>query len=343
MALVILLAFYVGTEWGWARRGRRGSSRDQALSAVLPPRSPFTAKIRPLAAEFEAQSAIILNASLLLNDCPDVFEQMAAAITENVHLICLVCDDRQRSIARASLDKLSLDSNDVTLLLYPLNTSWIRDYGPIFLRREDGSVSVADLKYNIDAETPGRETRWLDDKIPEVFGGIFNAPVQDVPLFLDGGNLLTNGEGFCLSTDIGKLSTRDYIENRPIVGDEEVRAVGKALNKHLGAKTWLPLPILPEEITGHVDMFATFTGPDSVVVAQCDPVANPADAAILDECAALLARQTTSLGRMRVTRVPMPPRVKNGVYRTYTNVLYANGTRCLFPLSAMSIRPPSAM
>lgn len=316
--VLVCLAFAVGSEWGWSRRVVNGVRHAQPDSRV--------ARLLPIAGEFEAQSAIILNAGFLLGKAPDIFEKMVAAITRNVHLICLVGSAEQRADARAVFGGLGLSNDDVTLLLLPLNSSWVRDYGPIFLCRENGSVSIADLRYNIDTDSPGREKRWLDDRLPEVFGGLFSAPVQDVPLCIEGGNMLSNGEGLCLTTDIGSLGMRDFIQKRSKITDDDVLRVGQELRDRLGFKHWTPLPILPEEITGHVDMFATFTAPDSVVVAQCEPAVNLTDAEILDKAAARLAKVMTDRGPMRVTRVPMPSRAKNGGYRSYTNVLYVNGT-----------------
>jgi hypothetical protein len=60
------------------------------------------------------------------------------------------------------------------------------------------------------------------------------------------------------------------------------------------------------------------------VVAQADPKVDPVNAAILDDAARLLAREKTSLGPMRVHRIPLPD-CQDGCYRTYTNVIFANG------------------
>lgn len=318
----VFLSFALGSEWGWSHRARK--QLPQGVVKTSPNVCPVP--LMPIAGEFEAQSAIILNASYLLRRASDVFEDVVSAITENVHLICLVSNSGERATARASLDRLGLGSDTVTLLSYPLDSSWIRDYGPVFLSRENGSSLIADLRYNINAEKRTRGSRWFDDKIPEVFGGLFNLPVENLPLFLEGGNILSNGEGVCVTTRYGGFAMRDHVNSHEPVTEDDVRQVKRALAERLGVTFWVGLPVLPEEVTGHVDMFATFTAPDSVVVAQCDPAVNEVDARLLDTSAANLAKVTTSLGPLRVTRVPMPPRAKRGGYRSYTNVLYANGT-----------------
>jgi hypothetical protein len=83
-------------------------------------------------------------------------------------------------------------------------------------------------------------------------------------------------------------------------------------------------PLVGEQ-TGHVDMFATFVSSDVVVVGEYSPDADPLNAEILDRNAQRLAAVRTSRGPLRVLRIPMPPHTLD-VWRTYTNVLFANGT-----------------
>jgi agmatine/peptidylarginine deiminase len=84
------------------------------------------------------------------------------------------------------------------------------------------------------------------------------------------------------------------------------------------------LESLVGERTGHVDMFATFTSPTTVLVGAYTEEQDPDNAAILDRNAARLSQVRTSQGPLRVVRIPMPPH-DNNTWRTYTNVVYANG------------------
>jgi agmatine deiminase len=77
------------------------------------------------------------------------------------------------------------------------------------------------------------------------------------------------------------------------------------------------------ESTGHVDMFATFTSPDTIVVGQFNPHFDAVNAQILDRNAEQLAQVRTRRGRLYVERMAMPHH-HDGIWRTYTNVVYAN-------------------
>ena len=321
--VALTVSFLLGNRWGWGRREKwSGSPQFTGQTATAPSKSPPL----PLAGEFEAQSAIILNPYYLLTFCPEVFEQLVVAITENTRLICLTPPGDLMIQADRILDRLGLGDDKATLVHYPLNSSWVRDYGPLFLNHLNGSVTIADLRYDIDSDSPHREKRWFDDKIPEVFGGVFGLPVRSVPLWIEGGNLLSNGQGLYVSTSLALLAMNEHVEPGRPVGAAQSQRVFRALGDYLGAEKWRTVRLLPDEPTGHIDMFATFTSPDSVVVAQCDPDVNPDDAETLDFCARILAQETTALGPLRVSRIPMPPRAKDNRYRSYTNVLYANGT-----------------
>jgi hypothetical protein len=83
------------------------------------------------------------------------------------------------------------------------------------------------------------------------------------------------------------------------------------------------------EPTGHVDMFATFTAADTVVIGQYASEYDAVNAAILDRNAQRLSSSTLRGGPLKVARIPMPPRVPTPIgtelWPTYTNVAYANG------------------
>jgi hypothetical protein len=133
---------------------------------------------------------------------------------------------------------------------------------------------------------------------------------------MEGGNLLTNGAGLGVATTA--LLEKNFRQG------QDHSSIARLLREHLGIQDLMYLNALVGEETGHVDMFLAFLAPDRVVVAECDPKADPENARILDETADALARVQTDRGPMRVNRIPMTPSA-DGVWRTYTNVIFANG------------------
>ena len=98
----------------------------------------------------------------------------------------------------------------------------------------------------------------------------------------------------------------------------------RLLKQHLNLDSLTHLEPLAGEPLGHIDMFVTVAAPNVVVVGQYDPAVDATNARILDENVSSLSKLTTQQGSMQVVRIPMPSHA-DGRWRTYTNVIYANG------------------
>ena len=259
--------------------------------------------------EFERQQAILVASGRLATYFPETLTEIAQAVRGRVLLVALVDSDEEESLVGNMLRQLNLADDDVRAIQLALDTQWIRDYGPLFVRGESGRIAIVDATYQ-------NEDRRQDDDVPQALGKAVGIRVVQLPLVVEGGNLLSNGNGLFLTTSalLGK--------NEPGgTGEDSVR---EQLASHLGCEHLVVLDPLVGEPTGHVDMFATFTDSQTVVLAACDPEADPANAAILDGNAARLVAVPPPYGPLRVVRIPMPPHI-DGVWRTYNNVIFANG------------------
>jgi agmatine/peptidylarginine deiminase len=190
-------------------------------------------------------------------------------------------------------------------------TMWIRDWGPISTTGPDGDPLLVDPRYEGNARNPG------DDRAGARIADHFGLPVRDLPLTLEGGDVLSNGRGLGLTS--GRMVQRNA-RDRDLGSGE----IADLLRSHLGFEDWFPLPSLVGEPTGHVDMFVTFVDRLTAVVGRYDPQTDPTNAALLDKVAAALDGFVTRAGTLRVERVTMPDR-PDAIWRTYTNVVYANG------------------
>jgi agmatine/peptidylarginine deiminase len=70
-------------------------------------------------------------------------------------------------------------------------------------------------------------------------------------------------------------------------------------------------------------MFATFTSADTLVLGRYAWSEDPGNASLLDRTAMAMRGMDSGAGPLKVERIPMPPH-RDGVWRTYTNVVYAN-------------------
>jgi len=89
----------------------------------------------------------------------------------------------------------------------------------------------------------------------------------------EGGNLISDGAGNCLTSDL----TAEKNERNGF--DEDI--LKEVLKEYLGCQLTLILPRLKGEKTGHVDMYAIFTGPKEVILGQYSKEDDPENALVL--------------------------------------------------------------
>ncbi|MFT5522179.1 MAG: agmatine/peptidylarginine deiminase [Pirellulaceae bacterium] len=258
--------------------------------------------------EFERQGALLVASKDLIGRTSDLFVEIVRSLRGKVEIVVLVSNVEEYEAAKGLLGANSVPLNNVHFVEVVHDTMWARDYGPIICRTKEGSPIVIDSRYDL--------TRVNDDQVPTMLARLLGLRVVQMPLRLDGGNLLSNGQG------LGITTRRLLHENA--IGELEEAWMHSVLQESFGFNRVVVLEPLVGEPTGHVDMFATFTSANTVVVGRYDPSTDAENAAILDRNAIKLAGLPTVAGPLRVVRIPMPPH-DDAIWRTYANVIYANG------------------
>ncbi len=170
----------------------------------------------------------------------------------------------------------------VRVLELPLDDSWLRDSGPIYVRADDGTRVAVHFGFNAwggkfppwdrDAAVGGLAARALGDA------------VRRAPIILEGGSILTDGEGTLLTTEQCLLNPN----RNPSLSRSEIEDV---LREYLAVERflWLGQGLLEDRDTdGHVDLIAAFVGPGRVLL-QSVPESNPNAAACAENAARLRA------------------------------------------------------
>jgi agmatine deiminase len=156
-----------------------------------------------------------------------------------------------------------------------------------------------------DAEVGGAIARRLGDE------------VSPAPIVLEGGSILANGEGTLLTTEQCLL----HRNRNPSLSREQIEA---ALSDSLGVDqiVWLGMGLIEDRDTdGHVDLIASFTGPDRVLLQTVAP-GNPN----FDNCQENRSRLQSA--RLDVLELPFLPYVEVGGELTavsYMNLYLCNG------------------
>lgn len=300
-----LLVFSVGL---WEISASQGGTIAEFQNPSAVPSS------RRLPGEFERQDAVLLSWDSEDDAIRKSHLQIVRAAHRAVRVLILVSTAEDLEDAMQLLTAAQIPSSAIRYIPVPYDTIWARDYGPSSVTAAGGGIELIDADYE-------RGERPNDDQVPAAVAPVLRIPAVAAPLTIEGGNLLSNGAGLC-------ITTRTVLDQNAPRGYTESEVAG-LIRDHYGAREVLFLEPLEGEPTGHVDMFATFTSVNTVVVGAYSPADDPVNAAVLNRNARRLAQVVTPQGLLKVVRVPMPPR-DDDVWRTYTNVLYAND-RVLVP------------
>ena len=299
LAIMVAAAFYL-------RPWDKGTPSEE-----LPPVSAETVDSFYMPAEFQPQESLLLGGAQLAELHPDVLANIVKAASSSVSIQILAGSSENRSLIENVLTEHGLPHSSVDIIQVPIMTMWLRDFGPITVSDANGFRSLVDFHYR---ERRGNN---LDDGIPSHLAVMMDLNLMGSRMLAEGGDFLSNGRGLCL------LSTRvinrnaHYLEMDP----DQTMANFAAL---LGFETLSMVPPLQGESTGHADMFCAFLKPDLVVVGSYEPAVDPENSAQLDQVAAGLEGFPTLDGPLKVERLPMPDH-NDGVWRTYTNIVFANG------------------
>jgi len=177
--------------------------------------------------------------------------------------LTMVCQtEGDAAAARAAL------TGDAEIVVLPIDDSWLRDNGPIFVFNEAGGRTAVHFGFNAWG---GKFPPWdRDAAVGATLAERLGDPVVEAPLVLEGGSIAVDGHGVLLTTEECLL----HPNRNPGRSREEIEA---SLIEHLGAErvVWLGKGLVEDRDTdGHVDLIASFCAPGRVLL-QTVPEGNP--------------------------------------------------------------------
>ena len=252
-------------------------------------------------AEWEAQSGVLIAWPTADTDWADRLGQvedlhrLVAAITRFQPVLICVADDDVETYAEMRLRSNRIDMDKVHFTTAAYDDTWLRDSGPITLRRADGGFQLLDFRFT---GWGGKFDATLDDQLVGVLdqAGVFNdAPVRSIPFALEGGGIETDGEGTLLTT------WKCLHERHP---DRDRASLSADLADWLQQDRvlWLDHGYLEGDDTdAHIDTLARFASADSIVYQACDDESDSHYAELRAMGNSLAALRT---GRPAVSPVP---------------------------------------
>jgi agmatine deiminase len=160
----------------------------------------------------------------------------------------------------------------VRTLEIPIDDSWARDSGPIFVHDEEGDPVVVSFRFNAWGN------RWhphdADAALAARIGDWLGLEVVRAPLVLEGGAFLVDGAGTLITTEQCLLNPN----RNPHLDRDQIEQL---LRQYLGVSTivWLPYgqstDVGPEGTDGHVDAVAQYVAPGRVLLEVASDPASP--------------------------------------------------------------------
>ena len=260
-----------------------------SLVAPPPPGIAIDASVpvsRRLVGDWEPADAYAVT---LAAGWPHTYEPLLDALAERAQVVVFVQRGAGKNAAHRFIDGLSPTTRErISLQPDAVDSPWVRDYGPMQTREAGGEIRWLDPDYG------GRPR---DDAVPSRLAESLSMTVESLPLSLDGGAIVSDGRGHC-------VSTFDYLQIHHI--DRFAADFAGTTLPTLGCASLLLVHALLDEDTAHVDMFLQFLDTTTVAVSSMSSELDPEQAARLDSVAAAVqAFATRRELPWTVVRVPM--------------------------------------
>lgn len=209
----------------------------------------------------------------------------------------------------------------VRLLELPLDDSWTRDSGPTFLIDDRGGLLATAWRFNAwgGKYRPYDQDALLARRVADAIA----VPVATSNLVLEGGAILSDGEGTVITTESCLL----HPNRNPGLGKP---AIERELRRMLGAVKviWLPGDPGETETDGHIDGLLAIAAPARVLIETCADGGDPRHEVLAENLRAL-ELATDAKGRrfewLPIEEAARAPNQGPRYCRSYVNFYCVNG------------------
>jgi agmatine/peptidylarginine deiminase len=200
----------------------------------------------------------------ILDEAEASYTEIATAIARRQTCVILCVDAAHQARILTRLRARAVVESNLRFVQAPYNDTWIRDYGPITVRRGQ-HLELLDFRFN---GWGGKFTADRDDAASQLLANqrLFAAPLRSIDLVLEGGSIDTDGRGTLLTTRQCLLTP-----TRNPALDEA--ATVKILRETLGVDRVLWLShghLAGDDTDSHVDTLARFCNGHTIAYVACD-------------------------------------------------------------------------
>lgn len=244
------------------------------------------------------------------------YAQVARAISsfEPVSMVCKPEDEAQARLACG---------RDIELVPLPIDDSWARDSGPIFIT--DGKGHAAGAHWRFNAWGNAYHNYENDAAVGGLILEKLGMRTYKGGMVFEGGSISVDGDGTLLTTEECLLN-----DNRnPGLSHQQIEET-LALTLGVSRIIWLDRGLEDDETSGHVDMIASFAGAGRVLLHMPEDRNDPNFQRMQENKKRIESARDARGKKLEVIEIPQPARNlrrQDGrrLCTSYVNAYIANG------------------
>ncbi|MDA8126656.1 MAG: agmatine deiminase family protein [Deltaproteobacteria bacterium] len=290
---------------------------------------------RRLPAEWERHAATLLAFPYEGRDWPGKYAAVVWAFAEIIKkvaahepaLLVVKTGEQQAKVADI-LSRAHVDLEQVRFFIKDTNRSWMRDSGPIIVKRPDGTREALQFRFNGWAKYGNHRK---DQGIPSAVADGLGLPLTQVlynekPVVLEGGAIDGNGCGALVTTEECLLDSRVQVRNPGFTkGDYEA-----VFREYLGVTQviWLGKGIAGDDTHGHVDDICRFVNGHTVVACRETNRKDKNSKHLAENLERLQGVRLGNGAALNVVTIPLPDRLDFEDLRlpaSYVNFIFVKG------------------
>ncbi len=204
-----------------------------------------------------------------------VYGEMVRKISPGELVRILVRNRAEQKLAAVYLKRAGCDLKRVEFIVHPTNRGWMRDSGPIFVKRRNPQSAIRNPQFktaivHFHFNAWAKYADWhKDTRIPEMAARLlkqplFNAQFQGRNFIIEGGGIEVNGRGTLLTTEECYLHPKIQVRNPGLTKVQ----YDETFKKYLGVKNvlWLRKGPAGDDTHGHIDDICRFVNRKTLVL-----------------------------------------------------------------------------
>lgn len=289
---------------------------------------------RRFPAEWEEQEGILLCFPHNGNDWPGKYEAIQWAFVEFItkvsqyeRVYLVVANQKLEDKVKDMLLKNTVSLDQIHFIQSKTNRSWMRDSGPIIVKKTDGTREALNFNFNAWAKYKNYK---LDRKIPERVAEELKLPLiqtsyQGKPVILEGGALESNGQGTLITSEECLLDPEIQVRNPGFTKDD----YEQVFKEYFGVTNtiWVGAGIEGDDTHGHIDDLCRFVNANTIITVVEEDKNDPNYLPLQDNLKRLKQAVLEDGKAPEIITLPMPKRIEFDGVRlpaSYANFLILN-------------------